>query len=355
MAEQGAAPRSEGEASRERVLEAAERVRPRLHGYCSRLLGSSLDGEDVVQDALARALISRPPVASSEELEHWLFRVAHNRCTDLLRRRSVRSRADWHWVDPNHDRPVEPIDRAQLNEIVDGAFGRVVRLLPPKERAAVLLKDVLDFSLEETAEIIDSTVGGVKAALHRGRTKLATLPRAGEEEFDGASGATEPIGDDPPDRIRPNDPVLVRLLEEYVERFQRRDWDGLISLVRSDARLEVVGVFEGEGLEHFQRLYFTNYSRLEPEWSACVQELDDEMVMRVERPLEAACPDVHGPPAPRGLYSLVRVGFDAEGRISSVRDYLHAPPYLILAAARDLDLEAAPFHWSHIPNPAQPD
>lgn len=353
MLGQKAPSRAEEEANQQRVLEATERVRPRLHGYCARLLGSSLDGEDVVQDTLARALTSRPPVASSEELEHWLFRVAHNRCTDLLRRRSVRSRADWHWVDPNHDRPVEPVDRARRSEIVDGAFGRVVRLLPPKERAAVLLKDVLDFSLEETAEIIDSTVGGVKAALHRGRSKLASLPRSVASPTDDPVDESDRVLDDRQDRIRPDDPVQVRLLQEYVDRFQRRDWEGLISLVRSDARLEVVGVFEGDGLEHFHRLYFTNYSRLEPRWSAKVQDLDGEMLMRVVRPLDSAL-DAGPSSSEQGLYSLVRIAFDQQGRIASVRDYLHAPSYLFEMAGRELHLEAAPFHWSHISNPAQP-
>ena len=334
-----------------------ERVRPRLHGYCARLLGSSLDGEDVVQDALARALASSPPVASSQELEHWLFRVAHNRCTDLLRRRSVRSRADWNWVDPNHARPVQPVDRARRSELVDVAFARVVRLLPPKERAAVLLKDVLDFSLEETAEIIDSTVGGVKAALHRGRSKLAALQgsqrTSGDAVSDHEAAAEKMSALRRRSCVAADDPVQVRLLEEYVDRFQRRDWDGLIDLVRSDARLEVVGVFEGDGLEHFHRLYFTNYSRLLPDWSASIQELDGELVMRVVRPVDPETVADSGPVA-LGLYSLVRIAFDEEGHIESVRDYLHVPSYLFEMVGRDLELAAAPFRWSHIPNPAQP-
>lgn len=353
MSEQPAESCIETEARQRRVLDAMERVRPRLHGYCARLLGSNLDGEDVVQDALARALASQPPVASSEELEHWLFRVATNRCTDLLRRRTVRSRADWHWVDPNHDRPVEPDDRAQRSEIIDGAFGRVVRLLPPKERAAVLLKDVLEFSLEETAEIIDSTVGGVKAALHRGRSKLATLPRSDPAETAdrSADADRDPEGCR---GIRPDDPIQVRLLEEYVDRFERRDWDGLISLLRSDARLEVVGIFEGDGLEQFHRLYFTNYSRLEPHWSASIQELEGEMVMRVERPLDAGPPEPFESNTAQGLYSLVRVRFDGDGRIASVRDYLHVPAYLFEMVGRELGVDAAPFERSHISNPEQP-
>lgn len=77
------------------------------------------------------------------------------------------------------------------------------------------------------------------------------------------------------------------------------------------------------------------------------------MLMRVERPIDRDDPRAPGANRDRGLYSLVRVGFDGDGWITSVRDYLHVPAYLFEMAGRDLDLAAAPFHWSHIPNPAR--
>jgi RNA polymerase sigma-70 factor, ECF subfamily len=104
------------------------------------------------------------------------------------------------------------------------ALGRAVEhlvlCLPSMERACVLLKDVFDYSLEEIAELVGSTVGGVKAALHRGRSKLPASPER---------GASRPA----------KDPEEVRLLHLYVERFNRRDWDGLRELIAADARLRV--------------------------------------------------------------------------------------------------------------------
>ncbi|MER9584930.1 sigma factor-like helix-turn-helix DNA-binding protein [Mesorhizobium sp. M0276] len=102
--------------------------------------------------------------------------------------------------------------------------------MPPKERACVLLKDVFDYSLEETAELVDS-VGGVKSALSRGRAKLADLP-------------AEPAGEP----IRPLDPDTARLLKRYVDLFNRHDWDGVRSLTSADARLRVAVFGRAEAL-----------------------------------------------------------------------------------------------------------
>src|SRR5262249_31177641 len=122
-----------------------------------------------------------------------------------------------------------------ITEAVDPpgpALGRavehLVQHLPPKERACVLLKDVFDYTLDEIADLTESTPGGVKAALHRGREKLSALP---------PRAAARPI------------PVLSddaeQLLRLYVERFNRRDWDGLRALIRADATLRVADWYEG--------------------------------------------------------------------------------------------------------------
>ena len=101
-----------------------------------------------------------------------------------------------------------------------------MRGLPPKERACVLLKDVFDYSLEEVADLVGSTVGGVKSALKRGRTKLAALP------------AQSP-------RSRTENAEIDGLLHLYEDRFNRRDWDGLRELISADARLRVADRFTG--------------------------------------------------------------------------------------------------------------
>jgi RNA polymerase sigma-70 factor (ECF subfamily) len=152
-------------------LETVTQLRPSLHRYCSRMTGSVMDGEDVVQEALFEAYRKLDKFDDSRPLKPWLFRIAHNRCIDFLRKRGVRVEAETAAMVPD---AVEPADPAVLG--LGRAVEHLVTSLPPKERACVLLKDVFDYSLEEIAELVDSTVGGVKAALNRARTKLAAAP-----------------------------------------------------------------------------------------------------------------------------------------------------------------------------------
>lgn len=172
--------------------------------------------------------------------------------------------------------------------------------LPPKERACVLLKDVFDYSLEEIAELVDSTVGGVKAALSRGRLKLAS----------SAQPATP----------RPAaNPQLSRLLHLYVERFNRRDWDGVRELITADARLQVADHFVGPLVN---ASYFVRYGRLTIPWRLAVGEVDGEtaiVALRLEN-------DVWTPS------SIIRVHTDGD-RIAQVTDYRHCPWVLPASAA----------------------
>ena len=113
---------------------------------------------------------------------------------------------------------VSPAEPAVLG--LGNAVERLVISLPPKERACVLLKDVFDYSLEEIAKLVDTTAGGVKAALNRGRTKSASSPA-------------------PSQPARSANPELARIMQLYVDHFNRRDWDGVRELVSADARLAV--------------------------------------------------------------------------------------------------------------------
>src|SRR6266487_4152002 len=155
-------------------LETIATLRPSLHRYCARMTGSVSEGEDVVQEALFQAYRKLDTFDDERPLKAWLFRIAHNRCIDFLRRRGVREEAEGQAEQELSDsvEPVEPVGPA-----LGRAVEHLVLTLPPKERACVLLKDVLDYSLEEIAELVDSTVGGVKAALNRARSKLAALPQ----------------------------------------------------------------------------------------------------------------------------------------------------------------------------------
>jgi RNA polymerase sigma-70 factor (ECF subfamily) len=143
-------------------LEAITQLRPRLHRYCSRMTGSVVDGEDVVLDALFEAYRKLDQFDDTRPLAPWLFRIAHNRCIDFLRRRGIRDEAKTSAVVPDETFPVEPTSLS-----IGPAVEHLVLMLPPKERACILLKDVFEYSLEEIAELVDSTVGGVKAALNR--------------------------------------------------------------------------------------------------------------------------------------------------------------------------------------------
>src|SRR5467141_17103 len=233
-------------------LETVSNLRPQLHQYCSRMVGSVLDGEDVVQDALFQAYRKLESFDDSRPLKPWLFRIAHNQCIDFLRRRQVRQDAEAEVVVQDAVAPKDPVGRG-----IERAIERLVLTLPPKERASVLLKDVLDYSLEEIAELVDSTVGGVKAALNRGRTKLASA--ASLEDRSGGP--------------RVSTPEHKQILHLYVERFNRRDWDGLRELISADARLLVADRYAGSFAAGG---YLGVYSRMQVTWRLTLGEVDGE-------------------------------------------------------------------------------
>ncbi len=234
-------------------LETVKELRPRLHRYCARMTGSAIDGEDVVQEALFEAYRKLDQFDDARPLQPWLYRIAHNRCIDFLRRRDVRHRLETEAAEEKGETTpaVEPV-----GAILDHAVEHLVTTLPPKERACVLLKDVLDYSLEEIAELVDSTVGGVKAALNRSRTKLKT--------------ATAPV------RGRNLDPDVMRLLQHYVERFNRRDWDGLRELISADARLRVADRYAGPFSDS---PYLGTYERWPVPLRTAVGQVDGEPVV----------------------------------------------------------------------------
>jgi RNA polymerase sigma-70 factor, ECF subfamily len=268
-------------------LETISSLRPSLHRYCARMTGSVMDGEDVVQEALFEAYRKLDKFDESRPLKPWLFRIAHNRCIDFLRRRGVRDEAATVAAVPDVASPQDP---ALLG--IGKAIEHLVAVLPPRERASILLKDVFDYSLEEIADLTDSTVGGVKAALNRARTKLAE--------------ASPPLKS-----ARRASPELRQIMQLYVERFNRRDWDGVRDLISADARLNVFDRFAGKVAD---APYFANYGRWPWPWKLAVGDVDGEpVVVILKRGADAWTP-----------YSTIR--FDVIGqRIERIVDYIHCP------------------------------
>ena len=237
-------------------LQTVSEIRPQLHRYCARMTGSQLDGEDLMQETLFEAYTKIEMLDDASRLKPWLFRIAHNRCIDFLRRRDARERAE-----STYSEDIDTVMAAPSANDAHRAIERLVGHLPPKERACILLKDVFDYSLEETAELVDSTVGGVKSALSRGRAKLADLP---------VEPSREPG--------RPLDPDTARLLQRYVDLFNRHDWDGVRGLTSADARLRVADCFDGL-LKNSP--YFAEYARNPEPWTMELGSIDQEPVLLV--------------------------------------------------------------------------
>ena len=191
-------------------------------------------------------------------------------------------------AEPDSVAPVDP-----PGPILDRAVEHLVLALPPKERACVLLKDVFDYSLEEIAELVDSTVGGVEAALNRGRSKLASL-------------------EDQPAPPRVTAPEHKQILRLYVERFNRRDWDGLRELISADARLLVADRYSGSFADGG---YLGVYSRMQMTWRLTLGEVDGEPSILL----------LHSRDGSWELAGIVRVDFGVDGRIDRIADYQHCP------------------------------
>ncbi len=256
-----------------------DQLRPELHRYCARMTGSAVDGEDLVQETLLEALTQAP---EPSRLRAWAFRTAHNRAIDRWRSydRRMRDSAD-ALVDSPDPTPAAD-DMLARQEAVRAALFHFVAL-PPLQRSCVILKDVLDHSLDEIASFLETTVAAVQAALHRGRRALRKQT---------------PV--EPP----PLSPVLVR----YAALFGARDWDAVRAMLADDVRLDVIDRGRKLGREDVGR-YFGNYERL-TDWAVEPRVVDGQQVLAVSR---------NG-----ALAHLIAITIDGE-RVTAIRDYFHVP------------------------------
>src|SRR5216683_3740424 len=228
-------------AAREAFDRLLRELRPKLHRYCARMTGSVVDGEDVVQEALVKAIEALPDAGSLASPESWLFRVAHNAALDFLRRRArqnaIRSDEDPDMVID----PAAPVDDRQIA----AASLRTFMRLPVAQRSSVILMDVLGYSLDEIGRVMGASVPAVKAALNRGRRRLRELAKEPED-------LSIPILAEPE----------RSLLAEYVDRFNARDFDAIRDMLADEVRLELVNKTRMNGRNEVGR-YFHNYARLQ--------------------------------------------------------------------------------------------
>jgi RNA polymerase sigma factor (sigma-70 family) len=275
---------------REQLLALAGELRPELHRYCARFMGSVIDGEDVVQDTLVRAIVALPELDAATPLRPWLFRIAHNRALDLLRSRAVRHAepidAAPEVADPASPDPMEMLMR---QEAVETAVSRFVEL-PILQRSVVVLKDVLDESLMEIAALLDLTVDAVKGHLARGRARLREIKlQAG-----------------PPLDARAASAAVLR----YVALFNQRDWDGLRALLADDVKLNQSSYPLRVGSADVS-MFFTIYAKSDAVWLAPAWLEGREVIAVFEDRAD-----------PKPSYMMWLEWRD--GRIGFIHDYRHA-------------------------------
>jgi RNA polymerase sigma-70 factor (ECF subfamily) len=269
-------------------------LRPELHRYCARLMGSIVDGEDIVQETLTRAhqalLMSDDP----PPLRPFLFRIAHNAAIDALRRHERRFTDAMAEV-PDPDDPAAHVDPAVVH-LALAVFHR----LPLAQRSVVILKDVLGCTLEEIAESTGMTVLAIKAALVRGRRALR-------------EHAGDPVPAPPADRDE------RARLHAYAAKFNARDWEGLRALIGDDTRLDLVARAGRRGAAVGE--YYTRYAA-NPSFRVVTGLLDGRPALAMYEPADAATPT-----------SFIVITWADDARIGVIRDFRYATYAAELAAS----------------------
>jgi len=290
------------EQARRQFLALVEHVRPELLRYCARMTGSVADGEDVVQETLAHACYELPQLKALPALRPWLFRIAHNRAIDHWRRESHRASEPLDAaLDVAGAASLEPDHVIARQQAVHAAISSFLALAPA-QRACVILKDVLDHSLDEIAAELELSVPAVKAALHRGRAALQ-----GSARSMATAGAS----------------AISPALRRYALLFDAHDWTGVRQLLADDVRLDLVSRRKASGRREVAN-YFENYERAS-DWRVAPAHFEGREVLAVTTEGQT-----------RPAY-FVEIGWE-DGLVASIRDFRYVS-YIAQEGAFDLQRE----------------
>jgi RNA polymerase sigma-70 factor, ECF subfamily len=288
--------RDELRAAWHRYVDQVAPLRPALHAVCRRLTGNLWEAEDLVQDTLLRGFATLGSIHHRiENPRAYLLRTATNLWIDAQRRRGSEARAL-----AELDAPLAAPAPGAVRE----AGERLLQRLSPQERAAVVLKDAFDLRLEEIADVLRTTVGAVKAALHRGRGRL--------DEPEGGAASQRP---------RPS----VALVDRFVALYAKADIAGLVALMLDGGSVENVGCGVEFGRENFPREdgWFNRAVFGHPEWPPELQYTGS----RLERAVLDGEPLILGFTTRRGreaLEQVLRIE-EVDGRIARLRGYAFCP------------------------------
>src|SRR5258707_4381600 len=267
------------------------RMRPKLHRYCARMVGSVIDGEDVLQDALIKAVEAQAGAGAIGNPEGWLFRIAHNTALDFLRRRN---RQEALRSGEEVDMIVDQLDAVESRQIAATSLRTFMRL-PVAQRSSVILMDVLGCSLNEICEVMDCSLPAAKASLHRGRTQLREI-------------AVEPE-DTPQQRL--SDADRQRLCG-YLAPFNARDFDAIPALISDEVQMDLVSRTRLQGKAEVSR-YFGNYAKVS-DWRLVPGLVEGHPAILVFDP---------NAPDSKPKYFML-LGW-AAGQVATIRDFRHAP------------------------------
>jgi RNA polymerase sigma-70 factor (ECF subfamily) len=305
-----------------------EQYRRELTGYCYRMLGSAHEAEDAVQNTMLRAWRALPRFDDQAGLRPWLYRIATNVCIDMINGRSRRAlpmdvarvgtsegrlidrRPGSAWIEPAPDSLVlpsdgDPAERAVARESVRLAFIAALQRLAPRQRAVLILRDVLHWRAGEVAALLESTTDSVNSSLRRARAAL--------EPIDRDSTPGQPSDDD------------RATLAAYVEAFERDDVNALVALLREDAIVEMPP-FE---------LWLRGAADIR-DWLIAHDALRDHLLVPVQANGTPAAA-VYVPTAPGGTPTAfaIHVLDVVDGHISAIRSFIDPALFALFGLPRE--------------------